>query len=314
VHAAGANRGSDEDVFSQNVALAERLVSGLRGSNSRPVVVYTNSTQAINAATPYGESKARAATAIADWARGVGAPFVDYVLPNVFGEHGKPFHNSVVATFAYQIAHREIPNVNPDGAVELVHAQVVADGILGAIEAGKPLNHRVVGERLTVTELRNRICAMSESYDEDVMPALTTALDVQLFNTYRSYLFPRAYPKPLKSSTDYRGSLVECRRADSGGQAFFSTTHPGVTRGNHFHRRKVERFVVISGEAEIALRRLRTDERVSFRVSGDDAVAIDIPTLHTHNITNVGDSELKTIFWSNELFDETDPDTFALAV
>ena len=108
---------------------------------------------------------------------------------------------------------------------------------------------------------------------------------------------------------------MEAVKAHGGaGQTFFSTTRPGVTRGQHFHLAKVERFVVVRGEAEIALRRVLHDDVVRFRVSGRDPVVVDMPTMWAHSITNVGSDELLTLFWANEVFDPARPDTYAETV
>jgi UDP-2-acetamido-2,6-beta-L-arabino-hexul-4-ose reductase len=143
------------------------------------------------------------------------------------------------------------------------------------------------------------------------VPELFTELDVDLFNTLRASLFPAHYPVGLTPRSDHRGSLVEVVRAHGGqGQTFVSTTRPGITRGEHFHLRKIERFVVLSGEARISLRRLLTDEVVTFDVGGDRPVIVDMPTMWVHNITNTGTTELTTLFWTHELFDPDAPDTF----
>jgi UDP-2-acetamido-2,6-beta-L-arabino-hexul-4-ose reductase len=132
-----------------------------------------------------------------------------------------------------------------------------------------------------------------------------------LFNTYRSYLFPQEYPVGLDLKCDPRGELFEAVRGHSGGQTFMSFTRPGITRGNHYHRRKVERFLVVKGAARIRIRPMFRGVATEFLVSGATPVYIDMPTLHTHNITNVGDDDLLTLFWTNEIFDPSDPDTFA---
>jgi UDP-2-acetamido-2,6-beta-L-arabino-hexul-4-ose reductase len=152
-------------------------------------------------------------------------------------------------------------------------------------------------------------------YATGEIPDISDLLRVRLFNTYRSHLFPARYPIALQPRTDARGTLVECVRAGAtGGQAFVSSTVPHAVRGDHVHLRKFERFAVMDGEAEISLRRLFTSQVVTFRVSGDRPVAIDMPTMWAHNLTNVGGSALTTFFWTNELFRADDPDTFACPV
>lgn len=305
VHAAGANRGPDEEVFATNVRLAEGLAQALRSSSQRPFVAYINSTH-IDRDTRYGASKRRAAEILMAAAAG---GMADLVMPGIFGEQGKPFYNSVVSTFAHQLAMGQPLTVNDDAPLELLHAQDVADVVLEAIIEQSEGPARVPGEASSVERLAERMTELSARYDRGVVPEIGDHFDRALFNTLRSYRYPVRYPTPLDPRADQRGSLVEVVKADTGGQSFLSWTKPGITRGNHFHRRKVERFVVVAGSARISLRRLWSDEVVHFDVTGDSPVAIDIPTLHTHNITNTGTDTLTTLFWADEIFDPEQPDT-----
>ena len=153
--------------------------------------------------------------------------------------------------------------------------------------------------------------ASNELYARGDIPPLLTDLSIDLFNTLRAARFPAHYPIPLTARTDDRGSLVEVVRAHGGqGQTFVSSTKPGITRGEHFHLRKIERFVVLTGEARISLRRLFTDDVVSFDVDGEAPAIVDMPTMWVHNITNTGPGDLTTLFWTHELFDPSAPDTF----
>jgi UDP-2-acetamido-2,6-beta-L-arabino-hexul-4-ose reductase len=310
VHCAGMNRGEDTEVEQTNGWLAEMLVAAFERTGARPRVVYTNSTH-YERDSAYGRGKRAAAASLDCWGGRSGANVCNLILPHVFGEFGRPFYNSVVSTFCYQLANDEVPQIQVDGQLELVHAQDVARCCISALSEGWKGTQRLAGEPLKVSELLARLHALLKRYREDVFPDLRNPLDLRLFNTLRSYLYPKHYPRVLKLHSDVRGNLFEAVKADQGGQIFLSNTHPGVTRGNHFHLRKVERFLVVSGEAEICLRRLFDDKVVTFRVSGELPSYVDMPTFHTHSITNVGSVELQTLFWTNEIFDPQDPDTFA---
>jgi UDP-2-acetamido-2,6-beta-L-arabino-hexul-4-ose reductase len=147
-------------------------------------------------------------------------------------------------------------------------------------------------------------------YAGHVFPDVRDDFDRDLFNTFRSYLYPHRYPTALTLHEDPRGCLFEAVKTHNGGQTFLSTTKPGITRGNHYHTRKIERFLVVSGQAEIRLRRVFDSEVQVFKVSGDQPAYVDMPTLHTHNITNTGSSDLITLFWTHEFYDPNMPDTF----
>lgn len=312
IHLAGVNRGEDSAVEQGNIELAEDLAAALPRSGTLRRVVYADSVQAGND-TPYGSGKATAADILAAAADAHGASFVDVLLPNLAGEGGRPHYNSFVATFVHRILENQAMEVN-DREIELLPAQDAAAVLLGAVDrrGDDPRETlRPNGIPTSVAAVHARLAEMARLYATGDIPELQGALDVTLFNTLRFALFPGHYPIRLSKHADHRGALVETVRAHGGqGQTFVSTTHPGVTRGDHFHLRKVERFVVIAGKARIALRPVLGDRVVDFIVDGDTPVIIDMPTLWAHNITNLGDSTLLTMFWTNELFDPEDPDTY----
>jgi UDP-2-acetamido-2,6-beta-L-arabino-hexul-4-ose reductase len=308
VHIAGVNRGEPDEVVAGNLDAARALASALKAATSpAATVVYANSTQAGNG-TPYGDAKASAGALLAETAAEVGARFVDVRLPNLFGEHGEPFYNSVVATFCRLLADGKSPEIHQDRELELLHATDAAAALLAAPPGGA-LWPPVF--RSTVTGLSERLSRFAGVYRTGEIPALGGRDDVRLFNTYRSHCFPAHYPIHPVRHADARGELVEAVKVHGGGgQSFFSSSRPGVTRGQHYHLAKVERFLVLRGEAEISLRRLLHDDVVTFRVSGEKPAIVDMPTMWVHNITNVGDGELLTMFWANELFDPDHPDTY----
>ncbi len=309
VHLAGVNRGEEAEVESTNKTLAVNLVSAFERAGVAPRVAYTNSIH-LDRDTAYGRGKRAAATCLRAWADRSGAPFANLIFPHTFGEFGKPFHNSVVSTFCHQLARGEPPKVIADGDLELIHAQDVAARCFSAIKNGENGDSRIHGTPMKVSVLLQRLQHMAASYAAQIVPDLRNSLDLRLFNTLRSYFYPERYPVVLALHSDKRGSLFEAVKSENGGQVFLSTSHPGITRGNHFHTRKVERFLVASGEAEIRLRKLFSDHVMTFRVSGEHPCYVDMPTFHTHTITNVGDSELVTLFWANEIFDPNDSDTY----
>jgi UDP-2-acetamido-2,6-beta-L-arabino-hexul-4-ose reductase len=309
LHLAGVNRGADADVAAGNVELAAALLRGLRRCWAPPkTLCFANSIQAGNG-TPYGDSKAAAATTLAGAAE-VGTAFVDLRLPNLYGEHGRPLYNSVVATFCRLLAEGGEPDVRDDRELDLVHATDAAARLIDAPPAGS-WDAAMPALRIGVRALAELLSDFTVTYRTGEIPPLRSRHDVRLFNTYRSHCFPTHYPLPLTRRSDQRGDLVEVVKAHGGaGQTFCSTSHPGVTRGEHFHLAKVEHFVVLRGTAEINLRRVGHDEVIRFPVSGEASVVVDMPTMWVHNIINTGSDELLTLFWTNELFDPSRPDTY----
>jgi UDP-2-acetamido-2,6-beta-L-arabino-hexul-4-ose reductase len=309
VHCAGINRACDDDLEKGNEEIARRLVGSLSKGAVRPHLIYTNTIHwAANNA--YGRGKARAHEVFDRWSRNNDTPYTNLVLPHAFGECGRPFYNSVVFTFCQQIVMGESLKVQAGGRLELLHAQDISARIVDALERVETGEVRLKGRAISVADLAGRLVAMHDSYTNDIIPDLRERFDLQLFNTLRSFLYPKYYPKSIKVNTDDRGSLFEAVKNRNGGQAFLSTTKPGVTRGNHYHFNKVERFLVIRGQAVIRIRRLFDDVVQEFHVSGHEPVYVDMPPLHTHSISNTGDDELVTLFWSHEIFDPERPDTF----
>lgn len=309
VHLAGMNRGGDAEVAGTNVALTEALLNACDAAGTRPHIIFSSSTH-IRRGTPYGESKKKCAELIRAWASKNKTVFTNFILPNVFGESGKPFYNSAVSTFCFQLANGQKPGIITDSEMELLHAQRVAGKIFAVIN--KPVDGELTppGHKIMVSGLLSTLRRLAESYSSHIIPDLGSELELDLFNTYRAYLFPEKVPVGIDVKRDARGYLFEAAKSRNAGQAFISSTGPGITRGNHYHLSKFERFLVIKGKARISVRRLFSRKAHEFLVDGDSPAYIDMPALHTHNITNIGDSELITMFWSDRLFDPADPDTY----
>ena len=307
VHCAGVNRGDDSAVQEGNLAVAVDLAEAVRGSGARPRVVYANSVQA-DLDNIYGKAKRDAGAELSAAVADVGGQFSDVRLPNLFGEHGRPRYNSFVATFVDAIVGGTEPPVG-DRELQLLHAQSAAARLISDDLA--PSVVRPAGTTANVRGVYLRLRLMHAGYaSTGEIPDLSAPLDLALLNTLRARMFPQAYPMAITAHQDSRGRLVELVRSNGGGQSFLSTTRPGVTRGEHFHLEKVERFVVVSGTARIALRRMLTDEIIVFEVDGSQPMIVDMPTLWAHNITNIGSDTLVTAFWSSSLFDPSAPDTF----
>ncbi len=306
LHFAGLNRGSDDEIEIANPAIAVRIIESMQRTRALPHIVYANSTHSTSD-TPYGQSKKRAAEILK-----ASAPLVtDLILPHIFGECAKPHYNNVTATLIDQLWRGEEATINPNGEVELLHAGAVAELAIGkGLEAHNGMV-RPVGRRMTIADLFERLFEFHRNYQSNIFPNLTDPFDLALFNSYRAGGFPGYYPLKMKSNVDVRGVLFEAAKSTSGSQAFLSTTKPGKTRGDHFHTDLVERFLVVSGEATIRVRKVLTNEVHSFRVSGSVPVAIDMPPLHTHHIANDGNRELVTFFWAHRHFNSENPDTFA---
>lgn len=315
------NRHNDPDViYKTNIELVKKIINACATSSVKPHIIFSSSTQEeLN--NLYGRSKKEGRELLENWADKSGSNFTGLVIPNVFGCFGNPYHNSVVATFCHQLTHNEAPRIEVDGELKLIYVGELVAEIIKVIESKHKTDTSLnTIEKLLlphsytirVSELLQKLTNIRENYFKSGMiPNLDNSFDLYLFNTFLTYIDHQSFfPFPLKINTDNRGSFVETVRLKSGGQVSFSTTNPGVTRGNHFHTRKAERFAVIKGNARIELRRIGTKNKLLFELDGAYPSFVDMPVWYTHNITNIGRKELYTIFWISEFFDQTDPDTY----
>ncbi|MCE1167024.1 MAG: NAD-dependent epimerase/dehydratase family protein [Sphingobacteriia bacterium] len=321
VHLAAMNRHNDPEViYKTNIGLVNQLIKACEETKSTPHILYSSSTQE-ERDNLYGKSKKEGRLLLENWADKHNAQFTGLIIPNVYGPFGNPYYNSVVATFCHQLTHNEQPRIEVDGVINLIYVGELVDQIIKLIEkVDKDHKNDVVIQEVKLqhtAEIKvSTLLKTLETYRDNYftkgeIPALDTPFNRNLWNTFLCYIdHEKFFPFHLKLNTDDRGSFVETVKLNSGGQVSFSTTVPGITRGNHFHTRKAERFAVIKGKARIDLRRIGTDKVYSFELDGINPSFVDMPIWYTHNITNIGTEELYTIFWINEHYDASNPDTY----
>jgi UDP-2-acetamido-2,6-beta-L-arabino-hexul-4-ose reductase len=317
-HLAGVNRPEDPAEFqSGNAGYTAEVCRRMDEVGARPVVVFASSIQA-ESDNPYGASKLAAEQVLAGWSDAGGGPVGIFRLPNVFGKWGRPMYNSVVATFCHNVAHGLPIRVDdPHAEIELIHVDDVVASFLQVLESPPSGLERLTAEpvtRITVGDLAERIRSFSRAQHSPDLPDLSGRFTRALFSTYLSYLGPEDLAFGFDVRTDERGCLAELVREAHVGQIFVSRTHPGVTRGNHYHDTKVERFMVVEGDGLVRLRQVGGETVREFRVGGADPQAVIIPPGTVHSIENVGQSEMVTVFWAFEAFDPDRPDTYAEAV
>lgn len=319
VHLAAMNRHNDpKHIYTTNLDLVKKLVAAMEATSSIPHVIFSSSSQE-ERDNPYGRSKKEGRRMFEKWAADRKATFTGLIIPNVFGPFGHPYYNSVVATFCHQLTHGELPKIDVDADMKLIYVGELVKTILNVIRKKEknssyfPVEHTAV---VKVSHLLQLITGFKNSYfEKGVFPSLDSVFERNLFTTFLTYIDHRSFfPFHLVKNTDTRGSFVETVKLNSGGQVSFSTTVPGITRGNHFHTRKAERFAVIKGKALIELRRIGTNKVLSFKLDGEQPSFVDMPVWFTHNIKNIGTEDLYTIFWINEFYDPQDPDTYFINV
>ncbi len=319
-HLAGVNRPVDISEFEiGNKGFTEHLLDILKENDKQTPILMTSSTQAeLN--NPYGQSKKSAENAVFDYGKVTNSKVFVYRLSNVFGKWCRPNYNSVVATWCHNIT-RELPIQinNPDAELNLVYIDDIIQEFINALNGTE---YRTTDDfcfisrtfNVTLKQLADTLYAFKDSRKTLILPNLDGDFERFLYATYLSYLPEKEFGYELQMKHDDRGWLAEFIKAKGFGQIFVSRTKPGITRGNHWHHTKVEKFLVVEGEAIVKFRHLFSSEVLEYRVLGGQLKVLDIPTGYTHSITNVGETDVITLFWADEIFDQDRPDTYYLGV
>lgn len=312
-HLAGVNRPKDESEFvTGNTGLTEQILDQLEKLARTPIFVLSSSAQA-ELDNPYGQSKKAAESAVLEFNSKTGAPICIYRLPGVFGKWSRPNYNTVVATFCHNIARdQEITISDPNHELDLVYIDDVVAAFLRHLDKPGTQQRYTVPRtfRVTLGDLADRIRSLHGIRRTLVVPDLSDDLMKCLHATYLSFLPEDDFAYPVALSTDNRGWLFELIKSDHFGQIFVSKTLPGITRGNHYHDTKLEKFCVIQGAGIIRFRHLGGDHILEYPVDGCVIKVVDIPPGYTHSIENTGKEEMICLFWANQIFDPAKPDTY----
>lgn len=313
---AGINRPKDESEFMKgNFGFASTLLTTLKKYENLCPVMISSSTQAA-LDNPYGESKRAGEKLLLDYSKETGAKVLIYRFPNVFGKWCRPNYNSVVATFCNNIANNlPIQMNNPSAVMNLVYIDDVVDELISALNCKE---HRTgeycevpVVHTISLGDIVKLIKSFKQMPSNLTVPDLSDAFTKKLYSTYLSYLPEESFCYPLKMNMDERGSFTEIIRTSDRGQFSMNISKPGITKGQHWHHTKNEKFVVVSGHGLIQLRKIDTEEVINFEVSGEKIKVVEMIPGYTHNIINLSETEnLVTFMWCNECFDPNRPDTY----
>jgi UDP-2-acetamido-2,6-beta-L-arabino-hexul-4-ose reductase len=318
-HLAGINRPKDISEFNEgNVSFTETLLNILKKENKKVPVLLSSSIQA-ELDNPYGISKREAENLVRKYGQETDTKVFIYRLPNVFGKWCRPNYNSAVATFCYNISHDLPIKVNdPNVVMKLVYIDDVIKEFINALK-GKANNiHEFCEVPVVYTIKLGKIVELIRSFKksrEDLsVPNLSDSFTKALYSTYLSYLPENQFSYGLKMNVDHRGSFTEILKTLDRGQVSVNISKPGITKGNHWHHTKNEKFLVVSGRGVIRFRKLNSNDVIEYYVSEEKLEVVDIPPGYTHNIENLGDKDMVTIMWANEPFDPENPDTYFLEV
>lgn len=316
-HLAGVNRPKDVSEFATgNAGLTEEVCRWLAESGNKAPVVLSSSTQAA-LENPYGQSKRAAEDVVFGHGEQTGAPAYVFRLTNVFGKWSRPNYNSAVATFCHNVARGQEISINdPAAPLRLVYIDDVVEAFVGLLKDARPSGFVEAGPEYptTVGEVADAIRGFAASRASMITDRVGTGLVRALYSTYLSFLPPESFAYEVPRHGDPRGVFVEMLKTPDCGQFSYFTAHPGITRGEHYHHSKTEKFLVIKGTAHFGFRHIATGERYELVTKGGEARIVETVPGWTHNITNIGDDEMIVMLWANEIFDQKKPDTFSAKV
>lgn len=318
-HLAGVNRPKDAKEFMEgNFGFTSTLLDCLKQHHNQAPILITSSIQA-ERDNDYGKSKKAGEDLIFAYGKENGVKTCVYRLPNVFGKWCRPNYNSAVATFCYNIAHDlEITVNDPSVIMNLVYIDDVVQEFLQALKGKENKQGNFcaipVVHTIPLGEIAKLLYAFRESRKNLSVPDMSDAFTKKLYSTYLSYLPEQEFSYPLTTHEDARGSFTEILRTADRGQFSVNISKPGITKGNHWHDTKNEKFLVVSGKGVIRFRKIGSSEILEYYVSGEKLEVVDIPVGYTHSIENLGDTDMVTFMWCNECFDPDKPDTFFLEV
>ncbi|GKU27227.1 capsular polysaccharide biosynthesis protein Cap8F [Clostridium folliculivorans] len=318
-HLAGVNRPKDEKEFMEgNFGFTSELLESLRKYDNKSPILITSSIQA-ERDNPYGNSKRAGEEILFNYSEETGAKTLVYRLPNLFGKWSRPNYNTVVATYCYNIARDiEIQVNNPDAELTLCYIDDVLDEFINALEGNETKKGQYcyvkVTHNIKLADLAEKIKSFKNSRNDLSVPIMSDELTKKLYSTYLSFLPENEFSYDLKMNCDNRGSFTEFIRTKDRGQVSINISKPGITKGNHWHHTKNEKFLVVSGSGLIRFRKIDSNEIIEYEVSGEKLQVVDIPTGYTHSIVNIGDTDMVTVMWANEAFNAEKPDTYFLEV
>jgi UDP-2-acetamido-2,6-beta-L-arabino-hexul-4-ose reductase len=321
-HLAGVNRPKDPTEFTTgNAELTQTMCDALSAAGRKARVVLASSTQA-SQDNPYGRSKAAAESSVCAYGATSGAPVHVFRLPNVFGKWARPNYNSAVATFCHNVANGLPISVNEAAPpLNLVYVDDVVQAFVNCLQA--PAHGATAPDAFdfvapvystTVAEVAATVQGFADSRTTLLTDRVGSGLVRALYSTYISYLPPAAFAYTVPRHADPRGEFVEMLKTPDAGQFSYFTAHPGVTRGEHYHHSKTEKFLVLKGTAHFGFRHIVTGETHELVTRGGEAQIVETVPGWTHNITNIGDDEMIVMVWANEVFDRQRPDTVAMKV
>jgi UDP-2-acetamido-2,6-beta-L-arabino-hexul-4-ose reductase len=317
-HLAGVNRPTNiNDFYEGNSNLTRTIVETLKENKKNTSILLSSSIQS-ELDNDYGKSKLEAEKILIDYSNSTQSKVFIYKLPNVFGKWSKPNYNSVISTWCYNIANGLDIQVNDEKVeLNLLYVDDVVKSFIEQLKVQEIKDYYVKIKNIykkSLREIRDLLFSFKENRVSLIIPNVASGFERALYATYLSYLSIDDFSYVLNGHKDDRGTFYEILKTLDSGQFSLSTTAPGITRGNHYHHTKNEKFLVVHGEALIEFRHIVTNEIVSYKVSDKKMEIVEMIPGYTHNIKNTGNEEMILILWANETFDQNNPDTYFLEV
>jgi UDP-2-acetamido-2,6-beta-L-arabino-hexul-4-ose reductase len=312
-HLAGVNKETNPKYnYDNNYVFTKKICLFLEGNYKKTKIIYASSIQAA-LKNSYGKSKLKAENILLSYKKKTGANVLIYRLPNIFGKWSKPYYNSAVATFCYQIYRNQKLTVSdPKKKISLLYIDDLISIFLKSIKLNKqkssfPKIKNVFS--ITLSNLVNLIRSFDKKEKTYLPNNISHTLIKNLYSTYISFFLKKDFTYKLKRLSDRRGYFSEFLKNSNFGQFSFFSILPKQIRGNHYHNTKTEKFVVIAGKARFNFVNIITKQKFSILAHEKNNLVINTIPGWAHNIENIGTQIAKILVWSNEVLDKKNPDT-----
>lgn len=312
IHLAGSNRPIDtKEYYEVNAELTGTICKLLEKYNNTAPIIFSSSIQA-ELDNDYGKSKKQAEDSILNHSKSVGSKAYIFRFKNLYGKWSRPNYNSVVATWCHNVSRNLNIKIDDEKkSIELCYVDDAVDAIISKIDSSDETGIYSVEQTDTIHlgELRDMLLSFRDTRENFLYPNQTTRLYRNLWATYLSYFEKNDFSYDLVTKSDSRGSFTEILKDPVNGQISVNISKPGITKGQHWHSTKNEKFLVVHGTGVIRFRDVFESNIIEYKVSSDKLEVVDIPIGYTHNIENLGHNDMVTLMWASELFDPLKPDT-----
>ena len=318
-HLAGVNKPSINKTFKKdNEKLTRYICDVVLKNKLKKKIIFSSSTQVLKN-TVYGKSKKKCEEILEKLKRNNGSKIIILRLPNIFGKWCKPNYNSVVSTFCYKISrNQKVELFNSNSKINLLYIDDLVKMLISFTRSKKFSNSIIKNfsftNKIVVKNLYKKILEIDQNRRDLFIPNFKDKFSKNLYSTYISLIPKKKFTYKLNPIKDERGSFIEVLKTKNAGQISLIIAKKNKIRGHHFHHSKVEKFLVIKGEAIFKMTNIIDKKEVLYKLNGDNPLIVETIPGWQHYIKNNGSTDLHVLLWSNEVFNVKKPDTYKVKI